>query len=101
MASTQFPLIIDNAKIHMYKEAVEFRGAKIFFLPPYSPQLNPIEVAFGLVKKWIEKNANHHNPEECLDLAFKSKDNWESFTSINLYQHCDNEMGNLKDDMFS
>jgi transposase len=100
-------LIIDNAKIHMYKElqdAVESRGAKIFFLPPYSPQLNPIEVAFGLVKKWIEKNANlsfHHNPEECLDLAFKSVGNGESFISINLYQHCGYEMGNLKDDLFS
>ncbi|KAF0703187.1 hypothetical protein AaE_015503 [Aphanomyces astaci] len=39
-------LILDNAKIHMYnelQEAVHSKGALLFFLPPYSPQLNPIE----------------------------------------------------------
>lgn len=54
-------VIIDNARIHMYRqlqEAIESRGAILCFLPPYSPHLNPIEVGFALVKKWIEKHAN-------------------------------------------
>ncbi len=49
-------LILDNARIHMYEEletAVHSRGALLFFLPPYSPQLNPIEVAFAQLKNWI------------------------------------------------
>ena len=43
-------VIMDNAKIHMYREleaAVHQCGARLIFLPPYSPQLNPIEVCFG------------------------------------------------------
>ncbi|OWZ01815.1 Transposase [Phytophthora megakarya] len=53
-------LVLDNAKIHMYKEleeAVHCVGALLFFLPPYYPQLNPIEVGFLLLKRWIQRNA--------------------------------------------
>ncbi len=70
-----------------------------------SPQSDPIEVAFGLVKKWIEKHANltfHRNPEECLDIAFQSIGNGDAFIATNLYQHYGCEMGwDLKEDMFS
>ncbi|KAG6619406.1 Transposase [Phytophthora cinnamomi] len=47
-------VVKDNAKIHMYKELQEMvsaTGALLFFLPPYSPDLNPIEVAFSLLKR--------------------------------------------------
>ncbi|ETV76983.1 hypothetical protein H257_09389 [Aphanomyces astaci] len=42
----------------MYKEledAVHSTGSLLFFLPPYSPQLNPIEVFFSLLKRWANK----------------------------------------------
>jgi transposase len=54
-------LILDNARIHCYRalvEAVESIGALVFFLPPYSPHLNPIELGFAKLKKWIQKHAN-------------------------------------------
>ena len=69
-------LILDNARIHMYAElvaAVKSHGSIVLFLPLYSPHLNPIEVGFLLIKKWIVKNANlgfHLSPEEALDVAF-------------------------------
>lgn len=69
-------VIIDNAKIHMYKEleeAIASRGAIIFYLPPYSPQINPIETAFSLLKRYIQKHAYlafQHEPELVLDVAF-------------------------------
>ena len=28
-------------------------GAKLWFLPPYSPDLNPIEQAFAKIKHWM------------------------------------------------
>jgi hypothetical protein len=71
-------LVLDNAKIHMYREleeAVHSVGALLFFLPPYCPQLNPIEVGFSLLKRWIQKNVNmafSFAPEEVLDLAMWS-----------------------------
>ena len=54
-------VVLDNARIHMYKElldAIYAVGALAFFLPPYCPQFNPIELGFGMLKKWIIKNAN-------------------------------------------
>ncbi|KAG2335585.1 hypothetical protein BDR05DRAFT_845866, partial [Suillus weaverae] len=29
---------------------------RIMFLPPYSPDLNPIEEAFSKIKSWIHRN---------------------------------------------
>ena len=54
-------VVMDNARIHMYLElqdAIHQTGARLLFLPPYSPELNPIEIGFGLLKGWIQKNAN-------------------------------------------
>lgn len=85
-------VIIDNARIHMYKEfqdAIESRGALLFFLPPYSPHLNPIETGFSLVKRYIQKNgflAFHHLPEPVLDLAFRQCSSKEEL-AINLFAH--------------
>ena len=61
-----FPLqrsivILDNAKIHMYPEleaAIHRSGAMLIYLPPYSPQLNPIEQGFALLKAFLKKNAD-------------------------------------------
>jgi hypothetical protein len=47
-------VVMDNANIHMYEELqdlVHAAGALLFFLPPYSPDLNPIEVGFSLLKR--------------------------------------------------
>lgn len=66
------------------------RGALLFFLPPYSPQLNPIEVGFSLVKRWIEKKAHlvfHQTPELALDLAFR-KCACRGEIALNLFSHC-------------
>ncbi|RAN85590.1 hypothetical protein B5P41_34160 [Bacillus sp. SRB_28] len=32
--------------------------AKLMFLPPYSPQLNPIEQGFALLKQWLKKHVD-------------------------------------------
>lgn len=33
-------------------------GIQLAFLPPYSPDLNPIEEAFSKIKAWIRRNAD-------------------------------------------
>ena len=46
-------IIIDNAKIHHDNELIaliEGLGCRIVFLPPYSPDYNPIETAFSTIK---------------------------------------------------
>lgn len=34
----------------------EDAGVLLAYLPPYSPDFNPIEVAFGQLKQWLKKN---------------------------------------------
>lgn len=42
-------------RTHKVRELVEARGADLLFLPPYSPDLNPIEEAFSKVKGIVRK----------------------------------------------
>lgn len=52
-------VIMDNATFHKSKETralIESKGAVLLFLPPYSPDLNPIEKDFGAIKKIREYN---------------------------------------------
>ena len=42
----------------MVKELFEEAGIRILYLPPYSPELNPIEPFWANVKKYIRKLAN-------------------------------------------
>ena len=51
---------MDNASVHMVDgiaEAIEARGAIPFYLPAYSPDLNPIEQLFAKLKSMLRKIA--------------------------------------------
>jgi transposase len=51
-------VIIDNLGSHKAKavrRAIRAAGAKLFFLPPYSPDLNPIEQVFAKLKTLLRK----------------------------------------------
>ncbi|MEQ1812644.1 MAG: IS630 family transposase [Terricaulis sp.] len=53
-------VVWDNVPIHKNEDArraVEARGARVLFLPPYSPDLNPIELAFSKLKALLRKAA--------------------------------------------
>ena len=53
-------VVIDNLsshKSHPVREAIEVAGAKLLFLPPYSPDFNPIEKAFSKLKALLRKAA--------------------------------------------
>lgn len=53
-------LIIDNARFHKSRRViklVESVGCRVIFLPPYSPDLNPIEHHWTSVKNEIRKVA--------------------------------------------
>jgi transposase len=49
-------VILDNLAIHKQPAvhaALERVGARLRFLPPYSPDLNPIELAFAKLKAFL------------------------------------------------
>ena len=53
-------VILDNLGSHKgeaVRHAIRAAGAKLFFLPKYSPDLNPIEKFFAKLKHWLRKAA--------------------------------------------
>jgi transposase len=53
-------LVLDNARIHKKRELelrllLARRGCRLVFLPPYSPEWNPIENAWSKMKAIIRK----------------------------------------------
>lgn len=53
-------VIMDNVSFHKIigvKEAIEAAGAQLVFLPPYSPDLSPIENMWSKIKSVIKKFA--------------------------------------------
>jgi len=54
-------VVMDNAAIHKSektRELIANTGATLLFLPPYSPDLNPVEKDFANIKKLREFNEN-------------------------------------------
>lgn len=53
-------VVMDNLKPHKAKgvrEAIEAAGGNLLYLPPYSPDLNPIELSFAKLKALLRKAA--------------------------------------------
>ena len=53
-------VIMDNLPAHRMqrvREAIEKAGARLLYLPPYSPDFNPIEMAFSKLKALLRKAA--------------------------------------------
>ena len=53
-------VILDNLSAHKaggVRLAIEAAGATLLFLPPYSPDFNPIEQAFAKIKPLLRKAA--------------------------------------------
>ena len=65
-------VIMDNLGAHKVKgvrEAIEACGAKLIFLPPYSPDLNPIEKCWSKIKTYLR--AAKARTRQALEKALK------------------------------
>jgi transposase len=51
-------MVMDNLSAHKgegVRELIESTGAEVLYLPPYSPEFNPIEEAFSKIKNLLRK----------------------------------------------
>ena len=65
-------VIMDNLGSHKGKavrELIRAAGAKLFFLPKYSPDLNPIEMLFSKLKHLLRKAAKRTKDTICDAIA--------------------------------
>ena len=82
-------VILDNLGSHKGNDArrlIEARGARLIFLPPYSPDLNPIELAFAKLKEMLRKAAERSVD----DLWTRIGDLLDSFSPVecrNYFRH--------------
>ena len=63
-------VVMDNLPVHhalVVREAIEAVGAKVVFLPPYSPDLSPIELCWSKLKQLLR--SAKARTRETLDLA--------------------------------
>ena len=79
---TRSVLVMDNCSIHHVQSIVDLlrdAGIVILFLPPYSPDLNPIEEMFSYVKYYLKDHDDvlHALPDPIpvIKAAFESATN--------------------------
>ena len=66
-------VIMDNASFHRkgaLREIAKRHRISVLFLPPYSPDYNPIEKLWANMKRWLRKNMRHYDSfEDALEAA--------------------------------
>lgn len=52
-------IVLDNVSVHVDPriiEAIQIKGCLVKHLPPYSPDYNPIELTFSVLKAWMRRH---------------------------------------------
>lgn len=83
-------VVMDNVPFHQVigiQEAIEKVGAKLVYLPPYSPDLNPIELMWSKIKNYLRR-ASARDLEK-FKIAIKAAyENIEQADLNNWFRHC-------------
>jgi len=83
-------VVMDNLSSHKkpgVREAIELAGATLAYLPPYSPDLNPIELAFSKLKTLLRKHAERTR-ESLWNRIGKLVDEFTPTECRNYFKHC-------------
>lgn len=83
-------VVLDNLAAHKVAglaEIVAERGARLLYLPPYSPDFNPIELAFSKLKTWLR--TAQARTRETLESVIQQATDWISGQDAkNWFDHC-------------
>ncbi|GDY10638.1 hypothetical protein LBMAG52_41260 [Planctomycetia bacterium] len=69
------------------REAIEAAGSELHYLPPYSPDLSPIELAFSKLKKLLRDGAER-TVDKLWTLCGKALDEFNEHECRNYFKHC-------------
>jgi transposase len=83
-------VVLDNLSSHKVsgvQEAIEACGATLLYLPPYSPDLNPIELAFSKLKRLL-RDAAERTVEALWQTIGRLLDRFTPQECANYIRHC-------------
>jgi transposase len=83
-------VVMDKLSAHKggrVKELIEQRGCELIYLPPYSPDLNPIEEAFSKIKGLLRK-AEARSREALLEAIGAALSALSSQDARGFFEHC-------------
>ena len=83
-------VVLDNLAMHKQPEvqaAIERVGARLRFLPPYSPDFNPIEQAFAKLKAFL-RAARPRSFDQVVELVAIALELFSPAECRNFVQHC-------------
>ena len=83
-------VVLDNLPAHKVAglaELVEACGARLLYLPPYSPDFNPIELAFSKLKTWLR--TAQARTRDALEAVIQTATEWVTEADAkNWFDHC-------------
>jgi transposase len=83
-------VVMDNLSSHKraeVREAIEAAGCELLYLPPYSPDLNPIELAFSKLKSLLRK-AGERTVDGLWRFLGEAVDAFSPQECLNYMRHC-------------
>ena len=83
-------VVLDNLATHKQPEvqtAIERVGARLRFLPPYSPDFNPIEMAFAKLKAFL-RAARPRSFDQVVELVAIALELFSPDECLNFVRHC-------------
>ena len=92
-------VVLDNLAAHKRaaaRAAIEAAGAEVRFLPPYSPDLNPIELAFAKLKHLL-RSAGRRTIDALWAFLGQSLDAFAPNECRNYLRHCGYHHATLKE----
>jgi len=83
-------VVLDNLSSHKRveaRQAIEAAGARVVFLPPYSPDFNPIENAFAKLKQLV-RSAAKRTIEELWSFLGQAINAFAASECLSYFRHC-------------
>ena len=83
-------VVLDNLNVHKVagvRRAIESAGARVWYLPPYSPDLNPIETVFSKFKQLV-RSAGERSVESLWQTCGRLVDAFSESECRNHIRHC-------------
>lgn len=89
-------VVMDNLSSHKrqrVREAIEAAGGTLLYLPAYSPDMNPIELAFSKLKSLLRK-AGKRTMEGLWEFLGQALDAFSPLECLNYMRHCGYNVSN-------